>query len=362
MKIIHCADLHLDSRMTSNLTKEQAKERKIEILRTFSHMVNYAANNDVRAILIAGDLFDTRNVSATVRNTVRDAIINHPDIDFLYLRGNHDSDNFLNKLDELPENLKLFSDRWTTYSYGGAAISGLELNPENQAYVYNSLVLSNDVYNIVTLHGQAGDYRSGSHAERISLNDLKNKNINYLALGHVHSYQCEKLDARGIYCYPGCLEGRGFDECGKKGFVVLDIDENSRSATMEFVSLSVRTLYELRVDVTGCLTSNDVAKCIDEEIQMAAYPSGSLVKIVLTGSLGVECELNIDYLTEMFEDYFYFVKIEDDTKLSVSYSDYEKDASLKGEFIRMVMASNLPEEQKSEVIRCGIMALAGEEI
>ena len=28
MKIIHCADLHLDSKMTSNLSKEQAKERK----------------------------------------------------------------------------------------------------------------------------------------------------------------------------------------------------------------------------------------------------------------------------------------------------------------------------------------------
>ena len=27
MKIIHCADLHLDSQMTANLTKEQARER-----------------------------------------------------------------------------------------------------------------------------------------------------------------------------------------------------------------------------------------------------------------------------------------------------------------------------------------------
>ena len=65
MKIIHCADLHLDSKMTSNLSKEQAKERKMEILRTYSRMIEYAKNNDVKAIIIAGDLFDTRNVSAT---------------------------------------------------------------------------------------------------------------------------------------------------------------------------------------------------------------------------------------------------------------------------------------------------------
>ena len=63
MKIIHCADLHLDSKMTSNLSKEQAKERKMEILRTYSRMIEYAKNNDVKAIIIAGDLFDTRNVS-----------------------------------------------------------------------------------------------------------------------------------------------------------------------------------------------------------------------------------------------------------------------------------------------------------
>ena len=73
MKIIHCADLHLDSKMTSNLSKEQAKERKMEILRTYSRMIEYAKNNDVKAIIIAGDLFDTRNVSATARNLVKDS-------------------------------------------------------------------------------------------------------------------------------------------------------------------------------------------------------------------------------------------------------------------------------------------------
>ena len=54
---------------------------------------------------------------------------------------------------------------------------------------------------------------------KIEVYELKNKNIDYLALGHVHKYKMEKLDNRGIYCYSGCLEGRGFDECGDKGCV-----------------------------------------------------------------------------------------------------------------------------------------------
>ena len=183
MKIIHCADLHLDSQMTANLTKEQARERKREIIRTFTRMVEYAEKTGVRLIMISGDLFDTRNVSALARNTVRDMICTHPQIDFLYLRGNHDSDNFLSKLEEVPDNLLLFSDTWTAYRYGNIVISGIELSENNRATVYNSLVLGHEDFNIVMMHGQAGDYACRSQAENISLNQLKNKNIDYLALG-----------------------------------------------------------------------------------------------------------------------------------------------------------------------------------
>ena len=63
MKLIHCADLHLDSPMESNLSSEKARERKSEILSTFTKMVRLAAENDVSAILIAGDLFDSDHIT-----------------------------------------------------------------------------------------------------------------------------------------------------------------------------------------------------------------------------------------------------------------------------------------------------------
>lgn len=362
MKIVHCADLHLDSKMTANLTKEQARERKKEILRTFTRMVEYAAKNEVRAIMIVGDLFDTRNVSAMARNTVRDMICTHPEIDFLYLKGNHDSDNFLSKLDEIPENLLMFGDEWSSYRYGSVVISGLELHATNQSTLYNSLVLNHDDYNIVMLHGQVGNYRSREQAESISLGDLKNKNIDYLALGHVHNFVQEPLDNRGVYCYSGCLEGRGFDECGEKGFVVLDIDEEKHSATSMFVPIAARTLYTMEVDISGAMTTQEVAGRMEAAIAETAYPSGSMVKFVLTGDVEVDSEFNCEYLQDLFTDYFYFEKVYDRTRLKIDYSDYEKDASLKGEFIRMVLGSDLSEEEKTQVIRCGIMALSGEEI
>lgn len=360
--MIHCADLHLDSKMTANLSKEQAKERKVEILRTFSRMVAYAKKNHIPVILIAGDLFDTRNVSAMVRNTVRDVIIQNEEIDFLYLKGNHDNDNFLSKLDEIPSNLHLFADKWTTYKYGKVAVSGIEFTSENSKTVYNSLVLDHDMFNIVTMHGQLVGYKSKDRVETISLDDLKNKNIDYLALGHVHKFKINKLDYRGVYCYSGCLEGRGFDECGPKGFVVLDIDSENRTASAEFVPFSSRALYVLPVDVSGTLTTQDAAGRIEKAIISTQYSSKCLVKIVLQGEVSLECELDTEFLEEQFNDYFYFVKVSDETKLKIDYKEYEKDASLKGEFIRMVSESDLSEEEKAMVIRTGILALQGEEI
>lgn len=362
MKIIHCADLHLDAKMTAHLTKEQARERRKEILRTFVRMVEYAAKNEVRAILIAGDLFDTRNVSALARNTVRDMIGSHPQIDFLYLRGNHDAEGFLGKLDELPQNLLLFGEEWTTYLYGNVAVTGLELNADNHSVCCQSLVLDHELFNIVTLHGLLENYESRERAESINLSALKNKSIDYLALGHVHRMVLDRLDNRGVYCYPGCLEGRGFDECGEKGFVLLDIEDNTRTATYQFVPIASRTLYTLEVDVGGVATTRAAAERIEAALARKGYSSGSLVRLVLTGEVAVDAEINCEYLQELFAEYFYYEDVRDETRLLVNYSDFAKDVSLKGEFIRMVLGSDLMEEDKTQVIRCGLMALSGEEI
>ena len=128
MKIIHCSDLHLDSKMKSNLDSKKAKERRDEILITYQNMIQYAKSNGVKIILIAGDMFDKKNITVKARNIVLDSINSNPEIDFIYLKGNHDEANFVSDLEEIPSNLKLFnSTEWTTYKYGRITISGIEL-------------------------------------------------------------------------------------------------------------------------------------------------------------------------------------------------------------------------------------------
>lgn len=365
MRIIHCADLHLDSKMSANLDKESAKERKGEILHTFERMVTYASQNQVSAVLIAGDMFDTKNISATTRNIVLHNITGHSEINFYYLKGNHDNDNFLSGLEEIPENLKMFDSRWTTYEEAGGkiSISGIELSAENAGSVYISLVLEPEKFNIVMLHGQEAQGAVKDKAEIINLKALRNRGIDYLALGHVHMYKKEKLDARGTYCYAGCLEGRGFDECGDHGFVVLDIDEDTGKYSHEFVPFARRKLYTVEVDVTDCRTTAEMAAKAKLNLQHAGCDEEGMVRIVLKGVLDVECEKDITYLQSRFRQSFYYVKIYDETTLKMDAGDYMLDESLKGEFVRQVMGDDsISEEDKKIIIRYGLQAIAGEEV
>ncbi len=365
MRLIHCADLHLDSRLTTNLNKEKAKERNAELLRTFERMVDYAEENGVEAILIAGDLFDTRRISANARAIVWDAVSGHEDISFFYLQGNHDTGHFFADREEIPGNLKLFGPTWRSYPLGTGRIvvSGLELSGENAAGAWHSLVLDPSKFNIVMLHGQEAETGSKDRAEVIRLRDLKNKGIDHLALGHIHSFKAGRIDARGVWCYPGCLDGRGFDECGDHGFVLLDVDEETGTCSRQFVPFASRNIYTVPVDISGCDRPSEMAERIDEALREQQISDRDLVKVVLTGELDVESEIDLDYLQKRLEPAFYFVKIADETTLRVDAGRFYLDESLKGEFVRTVMArEDLSEEERAAVIRCGLRAIAGEEV
>ena len=366
MKIIHCADLHLDSKMNANLDSKKAKERKIELFNTYTNMVKYAALHDISAIIIAGDLFDKKNVTKMASNIVYQSFLDNPDIDFYILKGNHDEDMFLDNLEEIPKNVKSFDEDWKGYRIGknnNIVITGAVLNKENKVRLFNELVLNNDDFNIVTLHGQETAAQTKDKTVVIPLRSLKNKGIDYLALGHIHTYKEAELDKRGVYCYSGCLEGRGFDECGEHGFVVLDIDEDNKTCKREFVPFAKRLLYTVDVDISGLDSSAGIISRIKNNLDENKYSKESLIKIVLTGEIDAFCEKDLDYILKQFEDDYYFVKIYDETKLKVSYEDFALDESLKGEFVRIVLSKeDISEEDKAGIIKYGINILSGEEV
>ena len=355
MKIIHCSDIHLDSALGSNFSAAQAKERNAELCATFARMVAFAVRQQVSAVLIAGDLFDSQQVSAQTAHFVLEQIRGASAVTFFYIRGNHEEsrDAFFGM--QLPENIKTFGNSWKSVRCGHVVITAMEPEGSGWLDMYGQLELRESDVNILMLHGQVSTQPG---AEQIALPLLRGKHIRYLALGHLHSYQKERLDMDGEYCYCGCLEGRGFDECGEKGFVLLETDDSG--FTSRFAPFGSRTLHEVRVDITQLETVTQILSAMKQA--SAHICDTDLVKFTLCGAYTLQTQKDLVFLQKMLAPDFYHVRIRDESRLRIDPEGYACDVSLKGEFIRLVLASARSDEEKEKIISCGIRALMGEEV
>lgn len=354
MRIIHCGDIHLDSKMESNLPTAKSRVRKNEIINAFCRMADYAVENGVAAVIIAGDLFDSNRILKKTADIILGKIKECADTNFLYLCGNHDAGKSLLEY-ELPENLQMFSDTWSTFDLGAVAVTGVELTAENCRHIYGSLKLPNGKFNIVTMHGELG---TSSSVDGINRNELADKGIDYLALGHIHKFGYGQLGQNGTWCYPGCLEGRGFDECGDKGFVLLDI-ENGK-AELKFVKNSVRDIVEVPCDISGLSDTSEMIAAIDQAV--SGIKESSMVKLCLKGALPLDARKDTEYFKTHLSGKFWFAKVKDETRLELRPELYENDVSLKGEFIRQAKAAGLDAEMLDKVVLCGLAALSGQEV
>jgi hypothetical protein len=117
------------------------------------------------------------------------------------------------------------------------------------------------------------------------------------------------------------------------------------------------------VDISGTSTTVEIIARIEEMLNSAEELSaGDLVRVVLKGRLDVCDEKNTAQIMAHFGDRFALFQVRDETKLDVNYLSYEHDASLKGELVRLLQRDpELSEDEKAEIVRCGLQALSGEE-
>ncbi len=344
MKLIHCADVHLGSKIDS-FPKEIAEKRKSEVRNSFLRMVEFAKTHLISVILLSGDIFDREKPYKKDADFFYDVVKSNPQIDFLYLRGNHDEEG---EKRELP-NLKTFSSAWTSYVYGDIVISGIELCKENARSYYSTLSLEENKKNIVMLHGQLG--------EEINLVKLRDKSIDYLALGHIHQFSEGNVDGRGRYAYSGCLEGRGFDETGAKGFVIVEVTDK---VSYSFYPFSLRQIEKITLDVSNLKEGYAMSRLAKEKIP---FRKEDIYRIELIGEVDADLDEFADDVHSYLQNECAFLSVKDCTKKKIDYAAYAYDLSLKGEFVRAVQASTeYAEEEKAQIIAYGVKALSGREV
>lgn len=406
VKLIHTADLHLDSAFRSRFTKEEAENRRQKQLMAWKELLSFAVEKKVQGILIAGDLFDSPVVSHGTMDFFLSTIAEHPEISFFYLRGNHDTENTFRYQENLPKNLFLFSDKGKKYRlndrlllagveygtkdisfgenkgatqgagqateqaveqetvHGAEALSKNETESEEES---KFLKLKEEDCNILLLHGALyqgtpkGDSLQGE--EGIFLKNLEKLPLSYIALGHIHKGGEGKLNNGALWAYPGCLQGRGFDEEGERGFLYLKVEEEKKEIHKEFIPIKQGEFRILEIELLEDEGTLACLKKIEEEMEKAGISKEDSLRIILKGKKGLEQERNLRYLQLQLQDSVFFLEIQDESELSWNREEAMKEKSLKGEFLRVLAAQdNLSKEEQEEIIALGMGLLQGGEL
>ena len=406
VKLIHTADLHLDSVFRSRFTKEEAENRRQKQLMAWKELLSFAVEKKVQGILIAGDLFDSPVVSHGTMDFFLSTISEHPEISFFYLRGNHDTENTFRYQENLPKNLFLFSDKGKKYrlndrlllagveygtkdisfgenegatqgagqaaeqgvgqenAHGAEALSKSESESEEES---KFLKLKEEDCNILLLHGALyqgtpkGEAVQGE--EGIFLKNLEKLPLSYIALGHIHKGGEGKLNNGALWAYPGCLQGRGFDEEGERGFLYLKVEEEKKEIRKEFIPIKQGEFRILEIELLEDEGTLACLKKIEVEMEKAGIAKEDSLRIILKGKKGLEQERNLRYLQLQLQDSVFFLEIRDECELSWNREEAMKEKSLKGEFLRVLAAAdNLSKEEQEEIIALGMGLLQGGEL
>ncbi len=351
MRIIHTADLHINSPLDTHLSPERVRKRRAELIATFSRMAEEGVRLGVALFIIAGDLFDSRSPALSAAEAVLDVIERHPGIDFLYLPGNHERDALAECGLMLPKNLKIFDTGWTYFRYGELTVAGRRtLTPD----MFDSLALEGSRLNIAVLHGSLA---GRSSYETVGARDAADRGLDYLALGHYHAYSTAEIDRGCLAVYSGTPEGRGFDEAGERGFVLLDTEGGA--IRHRFIPFAKRRLNLVRVDISGVGRRLALEERISEAL--AGIPAEDLVRVILTGRREAELRFDSETLAERWRSAFFHFELRDSSRIAISAEDCKYDKSLRGEFTRLCLERDgISEEERELIMRTGLAALSGE--
>lgn len=300
-RFLHAADIHLDSPLTGLAQFEEAAATRIQTASrdAFDNLIQYAIDEDVEFVVIAGDLYDGdwkdhRTGLFFVQQMGRLA---DEDIPAYILHGNHDAASQITKSLRLPENVQVFPYR----KPGSFVVKYLDVVLHGQSFpeqhVTDNLVPNYPArmkghFNIGVLHtALEGSTLHASYAP-CSIEELTNKGYDYWALGHVHAHAI--IETNPYVVFPGNLQGRSIREIGPKGACLVSIDGGA-VASVEHVPFDVTRWAVLELDVTKSASFDrvldQIGTAISDAVDTGADGRLLACRIRLTGKTSLDGEL-----------------------------------------------------------------------
>ena len=369
IKILQCGDMHFDTpfRELNSKLSIISKEELLEVLTT---IIDLCMKNSVDILLMTGDIFDNLTVNKKTLVFIRKQLEKISNIRIFISPGNHDpyNTNSFYKMIEWPSNVYIFKgemdsvyiEELNTMVWGAAF---------NKPHIKDSLLKGvkpkEDCINLMVLHGEIAQSEGGNSYNPITLSDIGESGVDYLALGHRHTYSGILREKNTSYAYAGCPQGRGFDELYDKGVILGEIYKGG--VNLEFVRTSKRNYYIKQIDISKALSNEEIKSIILSEIDENDRLK-NFYKIVLVGSVESHLNLKEEVILEKLKDEFYFVKVVDKTEIKIDFDEISKDYSLKGIFVAKLLKELEECEDEDEALvikmalKLGVQCLSEEEV
>jgi len=266
MKLIHAADLHLDSPLRGLSTRSRATLERVRTAtrRAFASLVELCVAERAGLLLIAGDVYDGdwRDYSTGLFFAHQMTRLRDAGVQVAMIRGNHDAASQISKNLRLPDNVHELSAKQAqtlTLDALGVAIHGQSFAnravTENLACSYPERVAG--LLNIGLLHTSVTGRRGHEPYAPCSIADLRNKGYDYWALGHVHAHEILSRAPESWVAFPGNLQGRHARETGAKGALLVEYSA-SGIERVEPCSVDVARYAHVTLDLSGISHYDDV--------------------------------------------------------------------------------------------------------
>lgn len=259
-RILHAADIHLDSPLQKLSSYEHAPVDRIRgaSRRALENMVTLAIDQSVDLVVIAGDLYDgdwpDQNTGLFFVAQANRLI--KAGIPLVVIRGNHDAANLMTSTLPLPANpdgsqIMMRSDQVDLRRFEeiGIAVHGRSFRTraetENLAADYPPPI--SGMFNVGLLHTALTGAEGHAPYAPCTPAQLTDKRYDYWALGHIHMRSDHGQQGGAPIVFSGNIQGRHIREQGKKGCVIVEIDSRG-GCTTAFHELDVVRWEVCRID------------------------------------------------------------------------------------------------------------------
>ena len=300
-RFLHAADLHLGAPLESlgeSIDSASFERVKSLVNRAFDRLVDVAIEEGVEFVVLAGDVYDTaeRDPGAQRRLLLGLRRLTENNIKVFMVHGNHDPLTRDIKNMTLPEGVvvfpagKLGSEIVTMRNGVKVTVAGVSYakkeETENLVPLFAGLTGSTIVGVLHTNVG--GENLVHKNYAPSTATELQSSPVHYWALGHIHKRSVNSIGS-GWWAYPGNLQGRSVksSECGPKGVLIVDVEDDGRVLEPRFVDCSMVRFERVSVPVDSVEEITQLNDVVNEALaRVVADASGVpvLVRLELTGA------------------------------------------------------------------------------